>query len=140
MSLSDHLRYLRAMRPGLTPEDIAEALGLETPGAISQAEKRYRPVLDEALIAGLAQYYGQPLAEFQWHNARARKYLTFYVQRALANKMPATLTLRGGQTLSGRVVWWDLGAIGLETGDGLLVVQRHAVVDWPGAEEHWWET
>lgn len=65
MSLSDHLRYLRAMRPGLTPEDIAEALGLETPGAISQAEKRYRPVLDEALIAGLAQYYGQPLADFQ---------------------------------------------------------------------------
>ena len=139
MSLSDHLRYLRAMRPGLTPEDIAEALEGALPGAVSQAEKRYRPVADEALIAGLARFYGRPLAEFQWHNARARKYLTFYVQRVLESQAPAMLTLRGGQTLSGRVVWWDLGAIGLQTEEGLLVVQRHAVIDWPDAEEHWWE-
>jgi hypothetical protein len=28
------------------------------------------------------------------------------------------------------VTWWDLGAAGMETGDGVLVVQRHAIERW----------
>jgi hypothetical protein len=40
--------------------------------------------------------------------------------------------LRTGETLAGRVRWWDLGTFGLETEDEtpLTVVQRHAVLDW----------
>jgi hypothetical protein len=41
-----------------------------------------------------------------------------------------TLHLWNGQT-GGTVKWWDLGAVGLDTGQGdLLVVQRHAVERW----------
>jgi hypothetical protein len=138
MSLGDHLRYLRALAD-VNTGTIAEALGLEAVSPINMAEVRYKPVEDEALVAALAEYFGRPLAEFEWHNARARKYLTFYVQRALEQKEPITLTLRGGEMLSGQPEWWDLSSIGLQTeAHGLVVVQRHAVVDWPEATVHWW--
>ncbi len=131
MSLSDHLRYLRAMRGGMDTRAIAEAIGLETSGPINRAETQYRPVRDPELVAKLANYYGRPLEEFQWHDARPRKFLTFYAARALETKEPASLTLRSGETLRGRIVWWDLGSIGLEMADGrTIVVMRHAVVDW----------
>ncbi len=139
MSLGDHLRYLRAMRDVSTTE-IAEELGLESSTPVNMAEVRYRPVEDETLITQLADYYDRPLEEFHWHNARARKYLTFYVERAMQQGEPISLTLRGGTVLEGRPEWWDLVAIGLRPEEGeLLVVQRHAVVDWPGATDRWWD-
>lgn len=138
MSLADHLRYLRAMKGGVDTETIAQEIGLDSPAPINQAEVRYRPVYDSDLIDRLADYYGRPRQEFHWHNARPRKFLTFTVAQAMRNKEPVTLTLRSGQTLTGMATWWDLSSIGLLTEEGrLLVVQRHAVVDWPGATE--WE-
>lgn len=138
MSLADHLRYLRAMKGGIDTDTIAGAIGLESSQKINEAELRYRAVDDETLIEKLADFYGRPLSEFQWHNARPRKYLTFYIARVLETKEAVSLTLRSGETLRGTAAWWDLGSIGLRTTDGrLLVVQRHAVIDWPGATE--WE-
>ena len=138
MSLSDHLRYLRANKGGVTPDEIAEAIGWEKPSHIALAEKRYRPVYDTELIEKLADYYGRPAEEFHWHNARPRKFLTFAAARALKTKEPLSLTLRSGETLTGTIEWWDLGSLGLRLGDGrLLCVQRQAVVDWPDAAN--WE-
>lgn len=138
MSLSDHLRYLRALRGGMSPIDIAAAIGLEKPTGINLAEKQYRPVRDEELVAKLADYYGRPLEEFQWHNARPRKYLTFYIARALKTKETVKLTLRSGRELTGQAEWWDLGSVGLRDENGrLLVIQRSAVIDWPGAATEW---
>ncbi len=134
MSLSDHLRYLRAMRGGLETQAIADAIGLEKPTPINHAETQYRPVRDPELVEKLATFYGRPLEEFQWHNARPRKFLTFYAARALETKETASFTLRSGEMLSGQVVWWDLSSIGLEVGDGrTIVVMRHVIVDWPDA-------
>ena len=140
MSLGDHLRYLRALADVNTAA-IAEEMGLERISPITLAEVRYRAVDDEALVAGLAEYFGRPVEEFQWHNVRPRKHLTFYVQRALELNEAITLILRSGATLSGLPEWWDLASIGLRKSDGqLVVVQRHAVVDWPNATDHWWLT
>lgn len=139
MSLSDHLRYLRAITD-VEPNEIAEAIEIESLSALSMAEVRYRPVADDTLLEKLADFYDRPVEEFHWHNARARKYLTFYVERALREEKSIHLTLRGGQELHGRPEWWDLASIGLrDDTDRLLVVQRHAVIDWPDATEHWWE-
>lgn len=89
-------------------------------------------------MAKLAAYYGRSLEEFQWHNARPRKYLTFYIARALKTGETVTLTLRSGRQLCGKAKWWDLGSIGLEDENGrLLVIQRHAIIDWPGAATVW---
>ena len=138
MSLSDHLRYLRARQGGIHPLEISQAIGLEKPTAINLAEKQYRPVHDAELVAKLAEYYGRPVAEFQWHNARPRKYLTFYIARALKSKELVRLTLRSGRQLSGTAEWWDLSSVGIRDEDGrLLVIQRHAIIDWPGAATDW---
>ncbi len=138
MSLSDHLRYLRAKNGGLPTDEITQAIGLEKPTAVNMAEKQYRPVRDVELIAKLADYYGRSLEEFQWHNARPRKYLTFYIARALETKETVVLTLRSGRQLTGTAEWWDLSSVGLRDENGrLLVIQRHAVIDWPGAATDW---
>jgi hypothetical protein len=82
----------------------------------------------------LADYYGRSLEEFHWHNERPRKFLTFSLAEALRTQQPISLTLRSGELLAGQVTWWDLSSIGLQQVDShLLVVQRHAVVDWPNA-------
>lgn len=139
MSLGDHLRYLRAMNGGQGTDEIAKAIGLDNATQLNLAEVRYRPVDDDHLIESLAAYYARPVAEFQWHNARSRKYLTFYLSQAKEQQSLVSLTLRGEQQLTGRVVWWDLSSVGLRDESGrVLVVQRHAIIDWPNATEHWW--
>lgn len=132
MSLSDHLRYLRALQGGTDFETIAEAIDLDNPAHIAGAERQYRPLKDESLIEKLAGYYDRPVEEFHWHNARSRKALTFYLEKARWEQTAVSLTLRGGEKVAGIVEWWDLASIGLRVEDSrLLVVQRHAVVDWP---------
>jgi sRNA-binding regulator protein Hfq len=138
MSLSDHLRYLRAKQGGVGTLEVAQAIGLEKPTAVNLAEKQYRPIHDEELVAKLADYYGRPLEEFQWHNARPRKFLTFYIARALRTKETVSLTLRSGRQLTGTAEWWDMSSVGLRDENGrLLVIQRHAIIDWPGADSEW---
>ncbi len=138
MSLSDHIRYLRALQGGPDILTVATAAGIEKPGSVNLAEKQYRPVHDEELVAKLAAYYGRSLEEFQWHNARPRKYLTFYIARALKTGETITLTLRSGRQLQGLAKWWDLSSVGMQDENGrLLVIQRHAVIDWPGATTEW---
>lgn len=136
MSLSDHLRYLRAMKEDLGTKEIAEAIGLTSLSPLTQAEQRYQPIPNEdGLIEKLAAYYGCSTEEFHWHNVRARRYLTRYLARCQSDKKPVSLTLRTGEQLTGEVGWFDLGAIGLNLENGrFLVVQRHVVVDWVGAE------
>lgn len=137
MSLSDHLRYLRAMKEDLGTKEIAEAVGLPSLSPLTQAEQRYQPIPNEdGLIEKLAAYYGRSVDEFHWHNARARRYLTKYLLRCHTAKKPISVTLRTGEVLTGEVEWFDLGAIRLKLENGrFLVVQRHAVVDWEGAAE-----
>lgn len=138
MSLSDHLRYLRALAGGTHTIEIAEAIGLDKVSPVNLAEVQYRPVRDPQLVEKLAAYYQRPLTEFQWHNARPRKYLTFYVARALREGTPVSLTLRSEEVVEGMVTWWDLSTVGVEDANGRLrVIQRHAVVDWPGAAVEW---
>ncbi len=131
MSLADHLRYLRALKGGPHIAEVAEAIGWEKVSDITLAEKRYRPLEDEELMAKLADYYGRPLEEFEWHNGRSRKQLTSYVHQAKENNTPVRLTLRHGETITGRPRWWDLAAVGVEMDDGrTVIVLRHAVIDW----------
>lgn len=135
MSLGDELRYLRALRGGPNYNTIQDATGLP-PGLLWQWEKRYRRVgEDDELLGRLAAYYGVPLESLQFHRERYRKALSAYLHRAQQSGQPATFQLRTGETLSGRVRWWDLGAFGLEVAEQeeMIVVQRHAVVDWAGS-------
>jgi sRNA-binding regulator protein Hfq len=134
MSLSDHLRILRALDGGTTPDEIAARLEMERLTGIAFAEQIYRPVTNELVIEKLAEYYGRSLEEFHWHNERPRKFLTFSLAEALRTQVPISFTLRSGEILTGQVEWWDLSSVGLRQGNGrLLVVQRHVITDWPEA-------
>ena len=135
MSLSDELRYLRALHGGGNLMEIEDEIGLK-PGTLRYMEQRYRRVgEDDEALAKIAAYYGVSLEKLQWHRERYRKLLSAYLHQTMESETISRFELRTGETLSGQVRWWDLGAFGLEPEGGgpLTVVQRHAVLDWPGA-------
>jgi len=137
MSLGDELRYLRAFHGGGNLGEIEEEIGIE-PGTLRYMEQRYRLVgEDDEVLAKIAAYYGVAPAELQYHRERYRKALSAYLHQSMEQKMTARFELRTGETVTGRVHWWDLGAFGLEPEDGgsLTVVQRHAVLNWPMGNE-----
>jgi len=133
MSLGDELRYLRAFHGGGNMMEIEDKIGLK-PGVLRYMEQRYRRVgEDDEVLSKIAAYYDVPLEKLQWHRERYRKAFSAYLQQALESETAVRVELRTGETLAGRVRWWDLGAFGLEpeNGEPLTVVQRHAVLDWP---------
>jgi len=136
MSLGDYLRLLRARRGGLTPWDIEAATALPK-GLYRQMEQRYRAIGDDASIEILAEFYAVPFEDLRWRLDWPRKALSRALLAAATNQIPITLSLWNGQAAVGKVVWWDLGAVALDTNGGqLLVVQRHAVERWdPRAPE-----
>ena len=136
MSLGDYLRLLRAKGGGLTPWDIESATTLPK-GLYRQMEQRYRAMGDDASIEILAEFYAVPFEDLRWRLDWSRKALSRALHVAATNQMPITLGLWNGHETVGKVVWWDLGAVGLDTGnESLLIVQRHAVERWdPRAPE-----
>jgi hypothetical protein len=135
MSLGDELRYLRAFRGGGDLGQIEEEIGLK-PGTLRYMEQRYRRVGEgDEELAKIAAYYEVPLKMLHYHRERYRKALSDYLQQTLESKTIARFELRTGEAMTGRVRWWDLGAFGLELeeDEALIVVQRHAVLDWEGA-------
>jgi len=94
-------------------------------------EQRYRAMGDDASIEILAEFYAVPFEDLRWRLDWSRKTLSRALHVAATNQMPITLGLWNGQEAVGKVVWWDLGAVGLDTGnEPLLIVQRHAVERW----------
>ncbi len=130
MSLGDYLRLLRARRGGLTPWDIEAVISLPK-GLYRQMEQRYRAVGDDDTIRLLADFYGVPFDDLRWRLDWPRKALSRALLAATASNQPITLYLRTGETVTGVVNWWDLGAVELSMAEGgPLVVQRHAVDRW----------
>ncbi len=131
MSLGDELRYLRARAGGVTPDVIQEATGINVT-LYCMLEQRYRELGDDETLDKLAAYFGADVEALKRARSRSRKALSQRLDQALAEKSPLRLDLRCGETLSGSLAWWDLGALGLQPDDGgsLIVVQRHAVIDW----------
>jgi len=131
MSLGDELRMLRARAGGPTPLEIEEAIGIEA-GLYRQLEQRYREMGDDETLEKLATYFGGDADVLKRARSRSRKALSQHLSQALDSEATVELKLRTGETLAGRLVWWDLGALGLEPAGGgpLIVIQRHAVVGW----------
>ena len=136
MSLGDYLRLLRARAGGITPIEIEAATGLPR-GNYRLMEQRYRAMGDDESVRMLADFYGVPFEELRWRLDWPRKAMSRSLVAAMRQQSPITLYLWNGQTVTGMVKWWDLGAVGLETEPGhLLVVQRHAAERWePFVEE-----
>jgi hypothetical protein len=136
MSLGDRLRMLRAQRGGVTPAEIEDALPDLPKGLYRYMEQRYRAVGDDESIAMVARYFGVPFDDLRWRRDWPRKALNRAFVHVMQEDVPIALQLWNGETVSGKVKWWDLGACEIRTGDGEVVVQRHAVERWdPRAPE-----
>ena len=138
MSLGDELRYLRAFHGGGNLQEIEDEIGLE-PGTLRYMEQRYRRIgEDDELLARIAAYYGVLVERLQFHRERYRKAFSAYLHHAQESGTVARFELRTGETLTGKVRWWDLGAFGLDPDEGgpLTIVQRHSVLDWPMGDDH----
>lgn len=130
MSLGDYLRLLRAERRGITPWEIEAATELPK-GLYRQMEQRYRAMGDDDAISILAEFYGVPFHDLRWRLDWSRKLLSRTLLALSLSQEPLTLHLWNGQVVTGTVMWWDLGALALNTGaDEPLIVQRHAVERW----------
>lgn len=131
MTLGDELRLLRAQAGGPTPLEIAEETGVEA-GLYCQLEQRYREMGDDETLEKLASYFGCDPEMLKTARSRSRKALSQHLAEVVRNEQPVELSLRTGDVLTGRVIAWDLGTVGLDPDDGgpPIVVQRHAVIDW----------
>jgi transcriptional regulator with XRE-family HTH domain len=130
MSAGDYLRYLRAVKGGPTPADIQEATGVQA-GTYRQIEQRYRAIGSEEELASLAAYFEVPVEELTDRVEWTRKALSAALVVAAEKDAPIRLELRSGHTLTGKVLWSDLGAALLQQEDGQeIAVQRHMVDRW----------
>jgi transcriptional regulator with XRE-family HTH domain len=132
MSLGDYLRYLRAVKGGPDFLSIEGATGIPA-GTLRQIEQRYRRMGEnDEELQKLADYFGVPVEELTSRREKWRKLLSEALYTAQQENRAIRLVLRDGPTFEGQVLWWDLGATELElaSGQGRVVVQRHAVDDW----------
>lgn len=137
MSSGDYLRFLRGRKGGPDLATVSAASGVPS-GLLREIEQRYRQVGDAETLTRLAAYYEVPPEELLWRHEWPRKGLTAALYAAQRDRTPIRLFLRTGQTLEGKVIWWDLGATLIETAEGQQkVVQRHMVDRWDPRVE--WE-
>ena len=130
MSAGDYVRYLRALKGGPTPQEIEDVTGVPA-SSYRQIEQRYRGIGSDEDFARLAEYFGVSPDEFSSRLNWTRKDLSAALVEAVEQDVPIQLELRSGHTITGNVLWSDLGAALLREEDGSVVtVQRHMVDRW----------
>ncbi len=132
MSLGDYVRFLRALRGGVSTRDVMEGAGLGELRVLREIEQRYREVGDDETLEKLARYFEVPVEDLKWRRLHARKALSGFVDQAMHQGHTVSLTVRTGEMLTGTIRGWDLDCIGLQPldRDELVIVQRHMVDDW----------
>jgi hypothetical protein len=153
MSLSDYMKYLRALRGGATPWEISEECGVPA-GHIHLIEVKHRRVgEDDETLQKLAHYFEVPVEELLRRREAYRKRLSFFLEEARQKSGPVLLRLESGEELEGAVAWYSREAVALSpvsdesnaTSDGdspsgaPLIVQRAWVADWRRSDSPQWE-
>ena len=144
MSLSDYIKFQRALKGGLTPWEIAEGSGVPARDVHLLEVKHRRMGDDDAMLDSLARYFGVPVEDLTSRREAYRKRLTFFLEQAVRGNRPVTLKLETSEVLTGNIRWYSREAIGMapegaESADDVLVVQRAWVSDWRADGESAWE-
>ncbi len=143
MSLSDYIKYQRALKGGLTPWEIAEGGGVAARDVHLIEVKHRRMGEDDALLESLADYFGVPITDLTSRREAYRKRLTYFLDESKRVSSPVDLQLESGEVVSGLPVWYSREALALRD-DGadsndLCIVQRAWVADWRRGGESDWE-
>ncbi|MFL5732275.1 MAG: hypothetical protein ACJ78Q_03660 [Chloroflexia bacterium] len=144
MSLSDHIKYLRAVKGGLTPWEIAEGSGVPARD-IHLLEVKHRMVGEnDAILERLASYFGVPVDEFSSRRGAFRKRLTAFLEEGQQGTVPVEFKLESGEVIGGKVEWFAREAIAVApAGEGEevrpYILQRGYVADWRRADSPEWD-
>ncbi|MEO8287758.1 MAG: hypothetical protein ABI670_15120 [Chloroflexota bacterium] len=133
MSLSDYIKFQRALKGGLTPWEIAEASGVPARDVHLMEVKHRRMGEDDATLVQLASYFGVPLQDLTARREAYRKRLTYFLEDCRREPVAMDLQLESGEVVSGSVVWYSREAIALQSGEqeaDVVVVQRPWIADW----------
>jgi hypothetical protein len=145
MSLSDYIKYQRALKGGLTPWEIAEGSGVPARDVHLIEVKHRRMGEDDATLEQLASYFGVPAQDLTDRREAYRKRLTYFLDESKHDSASVELKLENGETVGGWPAWYSRDAVALnesdhETDDGnLCIVQRAWVADWRRGGAAEWE-
>ena len=143
MSLSDRIKYLRAVKGGLTPWEIADKSGVPA-REIHLLEVKHRRVgeNDEALQK-LAAFFDVPVEDLTSRREAYRKRLNFFLEESHEQSAPVVLKFEDGEVIEGNVAWFGREAVAITPPGGSedtpIVVQRGWVADWRLASNPQWE-
>jgi transcriptional regulator with XRE-family HTH domain len=141
MSLSDRIKYLRAVSGGLTPWEIADKSGVPA-REIHLIEVKHRRVGEnDEVLEKLAGFFNVPLADLMRRREAYRKRLTLFIEESEEQSAPVVLKLEGGEEIEGTVAWFGREALGITVpgAEEPIVVQRGWVADWRRADNPAWE-
>jgi hypothetical protein len=144
VSLSDYIKYLRAVGGGLTPWEIAEKSGVPA-REIHLIEVKHRRVGDnDEVLQKLAIFFNVPMENLIGRREAYRKRLTFFLEENEQQSSSVVLRLEDGEELEGTIAWFGREAFALTPvegngGDGLYIVQRGWVANWRRADTPQWE-
>jgi hypothetical protein len=143
MSLSDYIKYQRALKGGLTPWEIAEGCGVPAREVHLIEVKHRRMGEDDAILERLASYFGVSMQELAGRREAYRKRLTFFLEESKHDSLPVELKLESGEVVGGWPEWYSREAIALKDegadDNDLCVVQRPWVADWRRGGSSEWE-
>jgi hypothetical protein len=132
MSLSDYVKFMRAVKGGVTPWEIADATGVPSKEVHLLEVKHRRMGDDDAMLAKLAEYFEVPVDELVRRRDAFRKRLTGFVADRQRGNEPVTFVLESGERLQGTIAWFGREAIALQPADGgtPFVIQRAVIAEW----------
>jgi len=143
MSLSDRIKYLRAVSGGLTPWEIAEKSGVPA-REIHLIEVKHRRVGEnDEYLRKLALFFEVSPDDLINRREAYRKRLTFFLEENQGPESPIILKLEDGEELEGHISWFGREALGLITSGGSeehpVVIQRGWVANWRPSGDTQWE-
>ena len=132
MSLSDYVKFMRAVKGGVTPWEIADATGVPSKEVHLLEVKHRRMGDDDAMLAKLAEYFEVPIEELTRRRDAFRKRLTGFVADRQRSNEAVTFVLESGEQLHGTIAWFGREAIALQPDDtgNPLIIQRAVIAEW----------
>ncbi len=152
MSLSDYVKYQRALLGGLTPWEIAEGSGVPAREVHLLEVKHRRMGEDDDVLQRLANYFGVPLKELTGRREAYRKRLSYFLEENNHEIVPISFKLESGEEVRGTLAWYSREAVALKpeeanhsdgesnnNDDTLCIVQRAWIADWRRGDTTQWE-
>jgi hypothetical protein len=143
MSLSDYIKYLRAVKGGLTPWEIAAGSGVPAREVHLLEVKHRRMGEDDVMLNSLADFFGVAVTDLTSRRDAYRKRFTTFLEESQKEDLAVTFKMEGGEEITGKIEWFGREAAALrpETEDASApyIVQRSWVADWRLAEKAEWE-